>query len=405
MAFSEKQKEYVKHAHRRWNFKTGAMRSGKTYLDLYLIPMRLRALAGREGLTVFIGNTRGTLLRNIISPLQAIWGTQLVSSIRADNTATLFGETVYCLGAEKQGLSDRLRGMSIKYCYGDEVATWNPEVFTMLKSRLDKPYSLFDGTANPEHPGHWLRRFLESHADIFLQEYTLDDNPYLAESVREHLKNEYRGTVYYDRYILGKWVNAEGLIYPLLAENPSRFLIQERALPALYDLAVGIDFGGNRSNHAMVLSGTGADGALYFLRADTRSAYGTQAEHVVDWCVRTAEDYYRAFPYRFSLYPDAAEQTLKNSIEAKSRFPVYNSIKRPIIDRIRLVNRLLAENRIRFLAGACDTLIKAFSEALWDEKSLADIRLDNGSFNNDVIDAAEYSFGYSMPFFERSNPC
>ena len=77
--------------------------------------------------------------------MQNIFGAALVSSIRSDNTATLFGERVHCLGADNRKHVDRLRGVSIKYCYGDEVVTWEPEVFEMLKSRLDKPYSRFDG--------------------------------------------------------------------------------------------------------------------------------------------------------------------------------------------------------------------------------------------------------------------
>lgn len=48
---------------------------------------------------------------------------------------------MHCLGADNRKHVDRLRGVSIKYCYGDEVVTWEPEVFEMLKSRLDKPYA------------------------------------------------------------------------------------------------------------------------------------------------------------------------------------------------------------------------------------------------------------------------
>ena len=160
------QKEYFRNANRRWNIKTGATRSGKTYMDYYLIPMRIRETADKDGLTVILGNTKGTLQRNIIEPLRKIWGGSYVSDIKSDNTAVLFGEKCYCLGADKISQVDRLRGSSIKYCYGDEVVTWNEDVFTMLKSRLDKPYSSFDGTCNPEGQQHWFKKFLDSDADI-----------------------------------------------------------------------------------------------------------------------------------------------------------------------------------------------------------------------------------------------
>ena len=90
MPFSPMQKDYFRSANRRWNVKTGATRSGKTYMDYFLLPMRIRSMSGREGLTVLLGNTKGTLQRNIIEPLQSIWGSTLVSDIRSDNTAVLF---------------------------------------------------------------------------------------------------------------------------------------------------------------------------------------------------------------------------------------------------------------------------------------------------------------------------
>ena len=94
----------------------------------------------------------------------------------------------------------KIQGASIKYCYGDEIAKWNKEVFQMLKSRLDKPYSCFDGSCNPEHPTHWLKEFLDNdELDIYLQRYTIFDNPFLPAEFVEQLCKEYEGTIYYDR--------------------------------------------------------------------------------------------------------------------------------------------------------------------------------------------------------------
>ncbi|MGN0585858.1 MAG: hypothetical protein ACI4JF_01115, partial [Oscillospiraceae bacterium] len=115
MSFSPMQLEYFREAHHRWNVKSGATRSGKTYMDYFVIPKRIRAVAGKEGLVVLLGNTKGTLQRNIIEPLQRMWGTTFVSSIRSDNTAYLFGERCYCLGADTVTQVDRLRGSAIKY--------------------------------------------------------------------------------------------------------------------------------------------------------------------------------------------------------------------------------------------------------------------------------------------------
>lgn len=222
MPFSEKQREYFDNANKRWNFKTGATRSGKTYMDYFVVPKRIRARIGLPGLAVILGVTKSTIERNILEPMRNIWGVDLVGEINSQNICYMFGERVYCLGAEKISQVSKLRGASIKYVYGDEVADWNPEVFDMLKSRLDKPYSCFDGALNPQGPGHWLKSFIDNpDFDIYCQKYTIFDNPFLPKDFVENLCKEYEGTVYYLRYILGEWALAEGLVYKFGEENIS----------------------------------------------------------------------------------------------------------------------------------------------------------------------------------------
>ena len=224
MAISVKQREYIDSANHRWNIKTGATRSGKTWLDYtFVIPKRIRERIGLDGLCVILGVTKSTIERNVLEPMRNLYGPSLVGTINSQNKCYLFGEWVYCLGAEKVSQVSKLRGASIKYCYGDEVADWSEEVFDMLKSRLDKPYSCFDGALNPQSPNHWLKQFLDSDADIYCQQYTIFDNPFLDAKFVEDLCKEYEGSVYYRRYILGEWAIAEGLVYGMFSRDKHVF--------------------------------------------------------------------------------------------------------------------------------------------------------------------------------------
>lgn len=217
MPLTEKQMEYLQNCNHRWNVKTGATGSGKSFLDFTVtIPKRVMAAKG-EGLLVLLGNTRGTLERNILEPMRTWWPGQ-VGIIRSDNTVELFGKKVYALGADNKKHVARIQGATFEYVYGDEVTTWSQDVFEMLKSRLRCEHSHFDGTCNPDNPEHWFKKFLESDADIYQQSYVIDDGV-LPPKVVEELKKEYSGTVYYDRYILGLWRQADGLIYKFGAEN------------------------------------------------------------------------------------------------------------------------------------------------------------------------------------------
>ena len=219
-----KQKEYGLNANHRWNVKIGAVRSGKTFQDKEdIIPRRIRERIGKDGLVVLIGVTKSTIERNVLRPMRDKFGSRLVGTINNENKVKLFGEECYALGAEKISQVSKIQGSSIKYLYGDEVVKWSQEVFDMLKSRLDQEYSIADLTGNPEQKTHWFKEFLESNADIYCQHYTIFDNNFLPKIFVDNLCKEYEGTVLYNRYILGQWCNAEGLIYTRFANNPSKY--------------------------------------------------------------------------------------------------------------------------------------------------------------------------------------
>ena len=396
--FTQKQKEYFRNATHRWNIKEGATRSGKTHMDYYVIPKRIRRVAGKEGLIVLLGNTKGTLTRNIIDPLQSMYGTRLVSSIRSDNTADLFGEKCYCLGADKVSQVDRLRGSSISYCYGDEVVTWNEEVFGMLKSRLDKPWSCFDGTCNPEGRQHWFKKFLDSDADIYRLKFTLDDNPTLDPKFVENLKKEYMGSVYYDRYILGNWVNAEGIIYRKFNDRPEDFIIDGIDGLDLVFATVGVDFGGGKSAHAFDCTGFSRGlGQIVTVHDYHRKDAATPQQLYDDFVQFIIECRLILGNVPIvDIYCDNEEQTLIAGMRVEAarrglKVEIHNARKSPINDRIRFYTAMMGAGRYKILKG-CKATIDALSEAMWDSKAVtADVRLDDGTTNIDNLDALEYS--------------
>lgn len=379
MLLSQKQTEFVRYGNRRWNFKGGATRSGKTYLDFkWIIPIRIRERIGKDGLAVILGVTKSTIERNVLEPMRNLYGDELVRTISSDNTAWIFGEKCYCLGAEKVSQVSKIRGASIKYCYGDEVADWSEEVFALLKSRLDKEYSCFDGTYNPQYPNHWLKKFLESDADIFSQTYTIDDNPFLPPAFVENLKKEYAGTVFYDRYILGRWTLAEGLVYPMF------------------------------SKEAHVTSETGGAGK-YYISCD----YGTQNPTV--FCLwrmdkgravmekeyyhsgratnrqKTDEEYYQdlerfADGYKIErIVIDPSAASFSECIRRHGKFAVWKA-NNDVLDGIRLTAACIKSGRIKF-HESCTHAFDEFGLYSWDKDAAEDKVIKE---NDHVLDAVRY---------------
>ena len=409
MPYTTKQKIYIAEANHRWNFKSGAVRSGKSYVDVTaVIPIRIRERAGKDGLCFIIGVSKETIERNVLQPMRERYGSDLVGTINSRNIAILFGEPVYCLGAEKQNQVAKLQGASAKYVYGDEVAKWSKKVFDLLKSRLDKPYSRFDGSLNPEHPTHWLKEFLESGADIYLQEYTIFDNTYLSPAFVEALCAEYEGTVYYDRFILGQWKRAEGAIYRKFADNPKAFYCQivdeiNPDLPykqilryRLEDITIGVDFGGTVSGQAFVATAhTPGYKEIIALRSE-RHLEECEPNDIDRIALEFARAVFDLFGHVDNLYWDNAESVLGRGLQRAfaEHFPntrVHGARKCAINDRIRTTLRLMGAGRFYYTDG-CETLKTALSDAVWDKKSKADTRLDDGSTDIDSLDAFEYTF-------------
>ena len=431
---SDKQIEYTEKATHRWNVKSGAVRSGKSFVDTAaVIPLRIIERLRKPGLAVILGVSRDTIERNVLQPLREIYTDKRVGTINSRNTAYLFGEEVYCLGAEKVSQVAKIQGSSIKYCYGDEIAKWNKEVFQMLKSRLDKPYSCFDGACNPEHPTHWLKEFIDNkELDIYLQHYTIFDNPFLPEEYVKQLCKEYEGTIYYDRLILGLWKRADGAIYKRFADNPEAFrceVVDNVLLESEYkqfrkeditSIEIGLDFGGNQSGHSFVARGYTDDYREVIALKSKRIMAKEQNEDIDSnqlnklFCefIQEVIDKYAVYAKRGnyteycnveSVFWDNAETVLGNSIRnaVEKEFPwisVRPAKKRAINDRIRCTVKLMGAGRF-FITKDCESLQSAFSDAVWNKEVTGkDERLDDGSTDIDSLDAFEYTIERDMKY-------
>ena len=359
MPLTEKQMEYLQNCNHRWNVKTGATGSGKSFLDFTVtIPKRVMAARG-EGLLVLLGNTRGTLERNILEPMRSWWPGQ-VGIIRSDNTVELFGKKVYALGADNKKHVARIQGATFVYVYGDEVTTWSQDVFGMLKSRLRCEHSHFDGTCNPDNPEHWFKKFLDSDADIYQQSYVIDDGV-LPPKVVEELKKEYSGTVYYDRYILGLWCQADGLIYKFDNDN-----IVDVA-PDSGEYYISCDYGTLNPFSAGLWCWNGKTATrireYYYSGRDNRSNK-TDEEYYTE-LERLAGD----FPIK-SVIVDPSAASFIEVIRRHKRFLVRRAIN-DVVPGIVTTSRYIQDGTIK-VHRSCKDAIREFGLYRWDDKATED---------------------------------
>ncbi len=381
MSLTKKQTEYLQRCNHRWNVKTGATGSGKSFVDFTVtIPKRLLAAKG-EGLLVLLGNTKGTLERNILDPMREIWSPDLVGNISSDNTVRLFGKKVYALGADNKKHMARIQGATFEYVYGDEVTTWSEEVFQMLKSRLRCEHSHFDGTCNPDNPGHWFKKFLDSDADIYQQSYHIDDGALPAEVVAE-LKKEYAGTVYYDRFIEGRWTLAQGRIYDMF--DKSKHVVAAPPGPCT-QYYISMDYG-TQNPAAMLLWGK-CGGVWYMLKEYYYSGRESKAQ-------KTDEQYYAELvklagdlPIR-AVIVDPSAASMIACIRQHGRFMVRPA-DNAVLDGIRVTATALSSGKIK-ICESCENTLQEIQGYVWDDKAAQHGEDKPLKVNDHAMDAMRY---------------
>ena len=299
--------------------------------------------------------------------MREIYTSEIVGTINSRNVAMICGVPVYCLGAEKASQVSKLQGKSIKYCYGDEIAKWSENVFAMLKSRLDKPYSKFDGSCNPESPSHWLKEFIDRNdLDIYVQKYTIFDNPAMDKKVVEEMCKEYEGTVYYQRYILGEWALAEGLIYPMYRDaiSPPPDDWESRA----EQMYLSIDYGTLNAFAALLWAKIGGvsyavDG--YYYSGRTEGATKTDEEYADEIDRRFGRFGNEWSKLRVIVDPSAASFIAE--LRRHKKYLVMQA-KNAVLDGIRETASAMAQGKIKISPALTDWR-REVEGYVWDDSS------------------------------------
>ena len=366
---TKKQAEYIRNANHRWNVACGAVRSGKSYCQIsYCIPYRLLERKGRRGLRVILGATRENIERNILQPLRDIYGDSAATGITSNNFTRIFGEKVYCIGADNVRQVAKIRGSEIAYCAIDEATDINPEVFEMLKSRLSLPWSCCDITTNPSSPGHWFKKFIDSSkdgVDIYCQNYTIYDNPFLPHDYVKALEAEYSGTVYFDRYILGKWTLAEGLVYP----NYEKAVVEASSLVSVefYDQWVlSVDYGTQNATAALLFGRRGNSWVLFreyrYSGRDT-GRQKTDAEYVEDM-LQLVHDISCPNGDAIEVIIDPSAASFIEAMRRTGRFKVRKA-DNDVLNGIRCTAVAMSSGKL-YISNSCEGTIKELQGYIWD---------------------------------------
>lgn len=218
----------------RFTLCCGSVRSGKTYGLYFLILYLANTMPGKG---VLVAKTLETLRENVLDPLKSI-APDSVSYKDSGRQILISGHEVRGVGCNDEQSKNKIHGGTLWWAVGDEVALWPKTFLQMLLTRLSTPGAKLYGSCNPEGTQHWLKKEYIDKGLVQYHHFKLSDNPTLPPEYVAALERENTG-VYYERYILGKWVDAEGQIYNI----PEELFDPECSKRKYRRYIVGMDYG------------------------------------------------------------------------------------------------------------------------------------------------------------------
>lgn len=412
--FSEKHKVYIKNALKNaLNVAEGAIRSGKTidnciiaaaYLETCPDKIHLASGSSQPNAKLNIGECNGFGLEHLFRG-RCKWGKFKDNEALFVKTQT--GEKVVIFaGGGKADSYKKILGNS----YGLWIATEINEHYDSDNSResfikvamgrqlaAQEPLMLWD--LNPCKPGHpiykeYIDKWLGNYPGGYqYQLFTIYDNLTLSEERRKQIEAKYEvGSIWYKRDILGQRVEAEGLVFPKFASDPSPHIITADKLPKRFRcVEVGFDIGGNGSAYAMTCTGQGYDGVQYKLKAEKRQADQMTMDDVVSFVKEFCEECEKTYGVTIDMINCDHIAVIVNTINDNTKYRAGLCYKPPVPDRVFLYSRLFALDKVKFVEGMCDDLIDEMQNLVFDKKANDTRPLDDGSMQIDTWDSNIYS--------------
>lgn len=344
----------------------GSVRAGKTVVMSLSFVMWAMEIFDDENLGM-AGKTIGSFRRNVVTPLKRMLKSRgyKVKDHRADNMLAITYKGVtnyfYIFGGKDEGSQDLIQGITLAGMFFDEVALMPQSFVNQATARCSVDGSKLWFNCNPEGPYHWFKLdYLDQleEKNMLHLHFTMDDNLTLSERVKERYKRMYSG-IFYQRFILGLWVLAEGIIYDMFNKDDHVVKTEPRPYEKYY---VSIDYG-TQNPTAFGLWGF-FDGVWYKIKEYHHSGRDGKQKTDKEYSEDLKEFVGDLKITQVILDPSAA------SFKAQLRDDGWRvkDANNDVLNGIRNVATALDEGMIKY-NDCCKHTQREFSSYIWDEKA------------------------------------
>ena len=378
-AFSKKQLSVLSWWHESSPYRSfdgiicdGAVRSGKTTcMSLSFVSWAFHCF--NEADFAFCGKTIASLKRNIICSLIPILRsigfdckekyTQNLIEIRFGKTRNRF----YLFGGRDESSASLIQGMTLSGVLLDEVALMPRSFVEQALARCSPEGAKFWFNCNPENPMHWFyREWIKKckEKNCLYLHFLMSDNPSLSPEVLKRYQSLYSGA-FYERFVLGKWVAAEGLVYPEAARGS---YTKKPPDGTAEQYCISCDYG---TVNPMSMGLWAKHGETWYRENEYYYSSRREGKQLTD------EEYYEALcrlAGKRKIEAVIVDPSAASFIQCIRRHGKFKALpaKNSVTDGIRKVHEALKQGKIRIGPDCTDTL-REFSLYRWEEGQTKDV--------------------------------
>lgn len=393
--FSKKQKKLLSWWHDSspyQNYDTiiadGSIRSGKTIAMIFsFIVWSLHTFEHQN--FILAGRSMGAMKRNVLEPLFQILSAQGLpyEYKRTENPYVKVGTNVYYIfGASNEASQDTLQGLTSAGALLDEAALLPQSFINQAIGRCSVEGSKVWMNCNPESPYHFIKTdFIDmaKEKSILRLHFTLDDNLSLSQKVKDKYRRMFSG-VFYQRYIEGQWVMADGIIYDAFDINT--MVVDE--IPKIKRYWIGVDYG-NQNSTCFVLVGLGVDNKCYIVDEYKHSGRETSRQKSPSQYAEDLKQFIAKQGVAIeNIFIDPAATSFIITCH-QAGIPKIATAFNDVKYGIGLIQSLIVEDKFR-IHKKCIHLLKNMSSYSWDSKAQKYGEDKPLKQNDDMVDGMRY---------------
>lgn len=399
---SDKQKKILAFGYSKYRSLVcyGSVRSGKTSLmTIAFIDWAMRNFNGqRFGIC---GVTVGSAVANIIDPYTALsysrkkYAVDYVSSTKLLTVSKgNVTNTFEVFGGKDEASYKLIQGRTLAGVLLDEVVLMPRSFVYQATARCSVAGSKLWFNCNPDSPRHWfyLEYILKAHEkNALVLHFELSDNPSLTDEIKHDYETSYHG-VFYDRYIRGLWVVAEGLVYQF--EKESEYTCTDEEARGIHKgkngedreggglWYISIDYGITNPFAALLWRVTPDCAYIvdeYYFASKEQGRRKTDAEHA-----DSVEELAGSRPID-TVIVDPSANSFKEEMWRRGKLSVIDA-DNSVLDGIQVTDQMLHDGSVK-ISERCVNTIAELGLYRWDDKSA---KTQPVKENDHAMDACRY---------------